>query len=178
MKNFFTKLRNYIKNRILPIFTEIQWSEIPVATYVRWSLVFIITINSILTMFNCNPIPYSEEGIYMIVSYTLNIIILIVNTYKNNSTSKEALIMDQLMRALKIAAFSDKETILEKLKEILKELNGEDYIPIGEDQQKSETEPEVKPEPETENIDVDKVEEAGLTIVVKTKKPKSKKSKK
>ena len=139
MKNFFGKVTNYIKNTILPIFTQIQWLEIPASTYVRWIMVILVSVNSILTILECNPIPYSENGIYEVVSYILNIAILIVNTYKNNSTSKEALITDKIMRALKAAALSNKENAIGKLEDILKELNGEEFIPINKDHTKTDT---------------------------------------
>ena len=54
-----------------------------------------------LTVFEKNPIPYSETAIYTVVSAILSIIVLIVNTYKNNPTSKEAIAANKAMKALK-----------------------------------------------------------------------------
>ena len=127
MKKIWTKFVNYIKTVILPIFMNIQWLEIPVATYVRWILAVLLSLNTVLTVFGINPIPFSEHIIYEIVSIILNVGILIVNTYKNNSTSKEALIADKIMKALKAASTSTEETAIGKLQDILKELNGEEY---------------------------------------------------
>lgn len=128
MKNFFIKIKDYFKNIVIPMFSGIQWLEIPITTYVRWILTFVVSFNTVFTYLGFNPIPISETDVYMIVSVILNIIVLIINTYKNNSTSKEALIADKLLRALKAASTTNKDTAIEKLQDILKELNGDDYI--------------------------------------------------
>ena len=128
MSKFFSNIKNYFKTKVIPIFTNIEWLEIPVSTYVRWILTFVLSINTLFTYLGWNPIPFSEHAIYELVSLILNIAVLIVNTYKNNSTSKEALIADKIMRALKAAATSDEETAIGKLNDILEELNGEGYI--------------------------------------------------
>ena len=122
------KLINYVKTVILPIFTKIQWLDISVSTYVRWILAAILSINTLITYLGINPIPFSETAIYEGVSLILNIAVLVVNTYKNNSTSKEAIITDKIMRALKVASESKEDTAIGKLNEILKELNGDDYV--------------------------------------------------
>ncbi len=124
MSKFFGNFKNYIKNAVIPIFTRIQWLEIPVSTYVRLALTIIVSINTVITMFGLNPIPISESTLYLVISVTLNIVVLIINTFKNNSTSKEALISDKIMRALKAASALDEDATIGKLQDILKELNG------------------------------------------------------
>ena len=128
MKNFSNTVKNYIINTLIPIFTQIQWLEIPVSTYVRWILTVVVSLNTALLAFDINPITVSETTWYTVVSIILNIAVLIVNTYKNNSTSKEALITDKILRALKAASQSDEDSAIGKLNDILKELNGEEYI--------------------------------------------------
>ena len=128
MSNLWLKIKKYFSEIIIPKLTNIQWLEIPISTYVRWILAIILSLNTLLTYCNINPIPFSENSIYEVVSVILNILVLIINTYKNNSTSKEALITDQIMRALKAAKKSDEDRAIGKLKDILIELNGEDYI--------------------------------------------------
>ena len=115
-------------SKICSVFTKIEWLEIPLATYVRWVLAILLSVNTILTLTGHNPIPYSESEVHETVSLILNVVVLFVNTYKNNSTSKEALISDKIMHALKAASTSDAETTMGKLQDVLHELNGEDYI--------------------------------------------------
>lgn len=123
MSKIWVKIKTFFKDIVLPVFTNIAWTEIPVSTYVRWIIAIILSINTVLTTLGLNPIPYSETDIYEIVSVILNVIILIINTYKNNSTSKEALIADKIMKALKIASTSNENTAIGKLQDILTELN-------------------------------------------------------
>ena len=111
------------------VVTSIKWLEVPVATYVRWILAIILSVNTVLTYLGLNPIKVSENELYEIVTVVLNVVVLIINTYKNNSTSKEALISDQIMRALKAAITSKEDTAIEKLYDILEELNGQEFIP-------------------------------------------------
>lgn len=123
MNNILKKIKKFVKNGLIPVISNIQWLEIPPQTYVRWILAIIVSLNTILTFLDVNPITYSETQIYETVTIVLNVIILAVNTYKNNSTSKEALLADQLMRALKMAATTDEDTATERVIEILKDLN-------------------------------------------------------
>ena len=138
MKNFLSSIKNYIKNTIIPIFTKIQWLEIKPATYVRWILTILASLNTVLLAFDINPIPFSEDIIYTVVSVILNIIILVINTYKNNSTSKEALFADKIIKALKLASESEEETALKKLQDVLEELNSEHTNLIESDDKKEE----------------------------------------
>lgn len=128
MGNFWSKVKSFFTEVVIPKVTNIQWLEIPVSVYVRWILAVVLSVNTVLTFFGINPIPFSETMVYEIVTIVLNIAVLVVNTYKNNSTSKEALLADQVMRALKAAKTTDEETAIGKIKDILMELNGENYI--------------------------------------------------
>jgi SPP1 family holin len=113
-----------IKTGLVPALVKADWLAIPTSTYARWILAIIVTLNTILSYFGINPIPYSQDKVYMAVSTILNGIILIVNTYKNNSTSKEALLTDKLMTALKSAGNIDaKKNAIENINMILEDLN-------------------------------------------------------
>ena len=77
-------------------------------------------VNTILTKFDLNPISFSETEIYNITSDLITVIILIINTYKDNPTSKESITCTELQRAMKTS--SDLEEIKAKLQEQLDEL--------------------------------------------------------
>lgn len=120
IKKGFTKFIN--------IFKQIKWIDIPAATYVRWILAFVICLNTVLNHLGLNPISISENNVYQIVSAALSAAVLIVNTYKNNSTSKEALLSDKIMHALKDAETDDEDEMIERLEGIIVELRKEDKI--------------------------------------------------
>lgn len=126
MKSNIKKIKTAGRKFLLCI-TNIDWIHIPAKVYVRWILAIILSINSILTFLDVNPIAYSETQIYEVVTIILNVIILFVNTYKNNSTSKEALVSDMIMRSLKSSAEIDDEEAMEKVIRVLEELNSQDH---------------------------------------------------
>lgn len=67
----------------------------------RFVALGIVLINSVLTMFNINPIPFSQEEAYGIVSAVLTCGVAIYTAWKNNSVTKEAKAADKIMLALK-----------------------------------------------------------------------------
>ena len=67
----------------------------------RFIALGMVLINSILTMFNINPIPFSQEEAYGIVSTILTCGVAIYTAWKNNSVTKEAKMADKVMLALK-----------------------------------------------------------------------------
>ena len=67
----------------------------------RFVALGIVLINSILTIFNINPIPFSQEEAYGIVSIILTCAVAIYTAWKNNSVTKEAKMADKIMLALK-----------------------------------------------------------------------------
>ena len=88
-------------SKFIKIFTNIEWNEVEAGTIVRYTCSIVVAIKQLLTVFEQNPIPYSETAIYTVVSAILSIVVLIVNTYKNNPTSKEAIVTNKAMKALK-----------------------------------------------------------------------------
>ena len=104
--------------------SNVDWANINVATYVRYGLMLLSAVNTILTHFGKNPITYSEEEIYQVLTDVFTILILIVNTYKDNPTSKESIDCTDLQRAMK--ASEDVEEIRQMLQNKLNELEGLD----------------------------------------------------
>ncbi len=83
----------------------------------RFVALAIVLINSILTMFNVNPIPFSQEEAYGIVSTVLTCGVAIYTAWKNNSVTKEAKLADKVMLALKNGEYT-----LESLQDALETL--------------------------------------------------------
>lgn len=83
----------------------------------RFVALAVVLINSILTMFNVNPIPFSQEEAYGIVSTILTCGVTIYTAWKNNSITKEAKMADRVMLALKNGEYT-----IESLQEALENL--------------------------------------------------------
>ena len=79
---------------------RIKWKEIPPATYVRYILMLISVINVVFTRLGWNPISISETELYQTVSDVLGVLILIANTWFNNSVTEEALDADMYKKDL------------------------------------------------------------------------------
>lgn len=79
---------------------RINWKEIPPATYVRYILMILSILNVFLTRLGLNPIAISETELYQTVSDVLGVLILIANTWFNNSVTEEALAADAYKKAL------------------------------------------------------------------------------
>lgn len=107
---------------VVRFFINIDWAHVQVSTYVRYIIMILTIVNTILTKFDLNPISFSETEIYNITSDLITVIILIINTYKDNPTSKESITCTELQRAMKTS--SDLEEIKAKLQEQLDELKG------------------------------------------------------
>lgn len=80
----------------------------------RFIALGVVLTNSILTSFNVNPIPFSQEEAYGIVSAILTCGVAVYTAWKNNSVTKEAKIADKIMLALKNGEYT-----IESLQEAL-----------------------------------------------------------
>lgn len=87
--------------KIIKVFTDIDWSSISTGTYVRYIVMILTIINTILIRIGKTPISVEEEQVYQTVSDVITIVVLIVNTYKNNSTSWQAIQADAYLQNLK-----------------------------------------------------------------------------
>ena len=111
--------------KIVEIIIGIDWSHVKVDTYVRYVLMLLTIINTILNRCGKNPIPFSEEQVYTTISDIVTILILIVNTYKDNPTSKESIDCTDLQRAMKSS--EDLEEIQQLLEDKLSEIKSMNY---------------------------------------------------
>lgn len=115
-----------MKRGLRPAIQNVDWLSIPVGTYVRWIICILVLLNTILSVLHINPIAFSESEVYTTVSVILNGVILITNTYKNNSTSNEAIYADNIMTILKsIDDVDTKSTVMENINSVLEKINQE-----------------------------------------------------
>ena len=119
----FEAIKKYFKYELVPAITNIPWKKIPPSTYVGWVMAILLSVNSILMLFGVSPINYNEDSVAKVVTLIVNVLVLIANTYNNNSTSREAVFGDRIVTALKLAEDSDKKDAIDKINIILSDLN-------------------------------------------------------
>ena len=107
-------IKNFLNKYVIGIVKNIDWVNIKAGTYVRWILAFVACINSILNMLGLNVLDVDENQLYVVISNILTVAIMLVNTYKNNSTSSIAIKYDEQMRAEKTAPSSSATDIASK----------------------------------------------------------------
>lgn len=67
----------------------------------RFVALGVVLLNTVLSLFGINPIPFSQDEVYIIVSAILTCGVTIWTAWKNNSVTSEAKIADRVMTALK-----------------------------------------------------------------------------
>ena len=71
------------------------------STIVRTILLLIVLINLVLKAFGVNLIPIDENMIYNIVELLIEVAVIIVAFWKNNSFSKKAIKADEFLQNLR-----------------------------------------------------------------------------
>ena len=87
--------------KFLNALKAIDWKKVSPSVWARYIVGLVATINMIFTALGCNPIPYSEDKLYIVVSSILQFVVIFMNTYMNNSTSQEAITANEIMYLLK-----------------------------------------------------------------------------
>ena len=80
---------------------RVDWLNVPTGTYVRYLLAILAAVNVILNAFGLKAIILDDSKVYDVVSAVIFILILFVNTYKDNPTSPEAIESNKFMKRLK-----------------------------------------------------------------------------
>lgn len=70
-------------------------------TLIRTIVLVIALLNSVLTMCNVNPLPFSDEQVYEGVSAVISVVATIWAWWKNNSFTKEAIEADEYKKKIK-----------------------------------------------------------------------------
>mgnify|MGYP000000335338 FL=1 len=58
-------------------------------------------LNSLLAAFNKSPLPIDNEQLQQLVSTLITVVVAIINWWKNNSFTKEAIEADELFARLR-----------------------------------------------------------------------------
>lgn len=70
-------------------------------TIIRTALLVFALLNQLLTSFGWNPLPFSEEALYDILSTVLTAGMSLWSWWKNNSFTKNAIKADEYLNVLK-----------------------------------------------------------------------------
>lgn len=139
-------------------FLSTDWKGVSPSVYVRYVMSAVVAINTILTLLNINPISVEEGNVQTLLTIILSLITIFVavyNTYKNNSTSREAMMGDFVKDLLKgMADASEKEEAIDKLTTFLSSM--QDAVTENTTEESSE---ETSTEETTESDETDKTEE-------------------
>lgn len=111
-------MKKFLKS-IVKAFSEVDWANVPKAVYVRYILAFIAIVNSILVGCGLHPLDIAENDIYMVVSVIFSVLVIIVNTYKDNPTSKEGIMSASIRNMLKEMDDLKESGVLDELEEWL-----------------------------------------------------------
>lgn len=133
VKKFFQSIANAFK--------EVDWENVPKGTVVRYIMGAIAIINAILGSIGVGGLNISENTVYMIVTLIFSIAVIIMNTYKDNPTSKEGILAASIRNTLKEIDNLQEQKVIDELLKIL-ETKGSDHIedtpdPTEEDEEES-----------------------------------------
>lgn len=75
--------------------------KVSIETVIRTVILVVTLINSVLTMFGKNPLPFSEDELYTVLSAAATIAVTVWAWWKNNSFTTEAIKADEYLHKLK-----------------------------------------------------------------------------
>lgn len=154
VKKFFQSIANAFK--------EVDWENVPKGTVVRYIMGAIAIINAILGSIGVGGLNISENTVYMIVTLIFSIAVIIMNTYKDNPTSKEGILAASIRNTLKEIDNLQEQKVIDELLKIL-EMKGSDHIedtPDPTEEDEEESLPDKKEDDEGDSDSDDPTDEA------------------
>lgn len=72
-------------------------TNISSGTIARTIVLIVALVNTLLTAFGKNPLPFSDEEVYAGVSAVITVVVSLVAWWKNNSFTKKAIEADAIL---------------------------------------------------------------------------------
>lgn len=138
-------MKKFLKS-IVKAFSEVDWANVPKAVYIRYILAFIAIVNSILVGCGLHPLDIAENDVYMVVSVIFSVLVIIVNTYKDNPTSKEGIMSASIRNMLKEMDDLKESGVLDELEEWLASKKRDEPKEKSESEADTNINNETKPE--------------------------------
>lgn len=133
-----TKMKTFFKN-VVAVAKSIEWTKIPVATYVRYVTTALVVINQILVFTGHAVIDYDEDAIYSVFSLVLTTAVVGINTWKNNPATRAALCANDLMNKLKSMTPEEAKKVMLSINLVLDPGDAEDSEEVAETETVDET---------------------------------------
>lgn len=118
------KVKKFFQS-IVNAFKEVDWENVPKGTVVRYIMGAIAIINAILGSIGVGGLNISENTVYMIVTLIFSIAVIIMNTYKDNPTSKEGILAASIRNTLKEIDNLQEQKVIDELLKILETKDGD-----------------------------------------------------
>lgn len=112
------KVKKFFQS-IVNAFKEVDWENVPKGTVVRYIMGAIAIINAILGSIGVGGLNISENTVYMIVTLIFSIAVIIMNTYKDNPTSKEGILAASIRNTLKEIDNLQEQQVIDELLKLL-----------------------------------------------------------
>lgn len=77
--------------------------KISKGTLIRTALLVLAIINNVLALFGKSPLPIENERLELVISTVFDMVIAVVNWWKNNSFTRHAIEADKVKDELKKA---------------------------------------------------------------------------
>lgn len=77
--------------------------KISKGTLIRTALLVLAIINNVLALFGKSPLPIENERLELVISTVFDMVIAVINWWKNNSFTKHAIEADKVKDELKRA---------------------------------------------------------------------------
>ena len=157
VKKFFQAIGNAFK--------EVDWENVPKGTVVRYIMAVIAIINAVLGSIGVGGLNISENTVYMVVTLVFSVAVIIMNTYKDNPTSKEGILAASIRNTLKEIDNLQEEQVIDELLKLLEKKDA-DHLENTPDPTKEEQESfdakleETKDEDSEEPVSEDPTDEA------------------
>lgn len=152
------KVKKFFQS-IVNAFKEVDWENVPKGTVVRYIMGAIAIINAILGSIGVGGLNISENTVYMIVTLIFSIAVIIMNTYKDNPTSKEGILAASIRNTLKEIDNLQEQKVIDELLKIL-ETKGSDHIEDTPDPTEEESLQDEKEDDEGDSDSDDPTDEA------------------
>ena len=113
-----TKVKKFFQS-IGKAFKEVDWENVPKGTVVRYIMAVIAIINAVLGSVGVGGLNISENTVYMVVTLVFSIAVIIMNTYKDNPTSKEGILAASIRNTLKEIDNLQEQQVIDELLKLL-----------------------------------------------------------
>lgn len=142
------KVKNFLK-AIGKAFKEVDWENVPKGTWVRYIMSAIAILNAILGSIGIDQLNITENTVYLIVTVVLSVFVIVMNTYKDNPTSKEGILAASIRNTLKEMDDLEEEGVINDILALLEKKDRlENTLDATEEEQEESDEDDSDPDSE------------------------------